>query len=57
MTLQFLLLIALTLAAGAYLARRLLRTSCGSGCGSCGASGCPARRLEAVRAELEHKRR
>lgn len=56
MSVQFILLIALTLAAGAYLARRLFRSSCGSGCGACGASGCPARRLEAVRADLERKR-
>lgn len=52
MTIQSACVLALVLLATFYLLKDHLRPSsgCGSGCGSC-KSGCPARRLEAVKAE------
>jgi Pyruvate/2-oxoacid:ferredoxin oxidoreductase delta subunit len=52
MTLQHWIMLLLTTAAAAYMARKMFKSSCGSGCGSC-KNGCPAKKLEAIRAKLE----
>jgi|GEM_PF-2782569 len=53
MTFQFWIMLGLTTLAGVYLARGLFTSSCASGCGSCKSGGCPAKKLEAIRAKLE----
>jgi hypothetical protein len=53
MSIQFWIMLILTTAAAAYMARGLIKSACGSGCGACKSKGCPARKLEAVRAKLE----
>ena len=56
MTMQLGFILFLTTLAGAYLARGLFRSACGSGCGACKAKGCPSRKLQTVRAKAEHSR-
>ena len=53
MTIQHWLLLSLITLAGAYMARGIFRSACGSGCGACKSKECPARKLEAIRAAME----
>ena len=53
MNFQFWIMLALTLAATVFMARRMFKSSCASGCGSC-KKGCPAKKLEAVRVKVKN---
>ncbi len=57
MTFQFCIVLALALGCAAYFLKDLLRSAasegCGPGCGSCSTGGCPAKKLETLRSDLD----
>ena len=56
MTIQHGTLLFILALAAAYMLRGVFKSACGSGCGKCASKGCPARKLEAVRAKVEDSR-
>jgi len=56
MTIQHGTLLLLLALAAAYMVRGVFKSACGSGCGKCASKGCPARKLEAIRAKVEDSR-
>ena len=56
MAIQHLIMLALAALATLYMARGLVRSACGSGCGKCKSKGCPTRKLEAIRAQTHDSR-
>ena len=56
MAIQHLIMLALAALATLYMARGLVRSACGSGCGKCKSKGCPTRKLETIRARVESNR-
>jgi hypothetical protein len=57
MTLQLAIILLLTTLAALYMVRGAIKSACGSGCGSCKSKGCPARKMEAIRAKVESRER
>jgi positive regulator of sigma E activity len=53
MTLQLAIILLLTTLAALYMVRGAIK----SACGSCKSKGCPARKMEAIRAKVESRER
>lgn len=56
MSIQHWLMLALIVAAAAYMARGLFKSACGTGCTACKSKGCPSRNLAALRPKPEDSR-